>query len=120
MFCPPQRHPSYTFIYDRPVIYRGDTLDQLTFKVAEDDGTPIIPATVCAQVKDAKGDMVLQHDVTIDPVTGEVKLLQIEDTRAASVGKHYYDVEYTMADGTKRTYFAGSVEFLEDKSICVI
>lgn len=112
--------PKYTGEWNRGAIWRGDTLLGFSMRiVAKKSGAVIAPIHVCAHIVDSFGRKVVALDssigtdgtVTFDRVDGEV-------TATWRAGAYAFDVEYTLADGRVRTYLAGSVTLLEDKSKC--
>ena len=112
--------PKYTGEWDRGSMWRGDTLLGFSMRIADKvTGVPIIPVAICAHIVDQAGRKVVALDssigadgtVTFDRVDGEV-------TAAWRSGRYGFDVEYTLADGRIRTYLAGSLIVLEDKSKC--
>lgn len=83
--------PQYTYIHDRPVIYRGDTLPPMAVKLEREDGKKIIPVFACAQIRSPFGDVVYDYDVRLED--GRVVLDSVLGSITAGfpVGKLLYD-----------------------------
>lgn len=109
----------YHFRADVSPIFRGDTLEAMSFHLAFKDGTPIIPESVCAQIMDNRGKPVHVWTPHIDRVSGVVSLAEIKDTfEIMPFGMYTYGVKYTLSDGFSRNYFGGSITILGGAPIC--
>ena len=113
-------NPTYTFIVDRPSTMVGDTLDASGFSLAREDGTPIIPDSVCATLTDSFGRTIYTFNADIDPVTGRVFLDNVnpEDMPRVRAGVNSYAVQYIFEDGYKKTFFRGKINFQEGAPKC--
>ena len=114
-------NPDYCATFDIPSIFRGDTLDG--FAVAAKKmpaNTPIVPVFVCAHIVNSFGKKIADWPHTIDPVTGKITFAQIDGDVTATwrAGSYAYDVEWTTANGRKRTYLNGALPLIEDRSKC--
>ena len=110
----------YTAIYNLPAIKRGDTLDPWSVKATvRETGEPLVPTSVCAQLRDERGRVVIPMGHSIAP-DGTVTLLGLsaQVTAGLKVGLYRYDVEYTLSGGRVRTYLQGTLEIQEDVSQC--
>ena len=113
-------NPPYTFVVDRPSTMVGDTLEASGFRLTREDDTPIIPDSVCATLADSFGRTVYTFNTDIDPVTGRVFLDSInpQDLPRIRAGVHSYAVQYIFADGSKKTYFRGNIDFQKGAPEC--
>ena len=112
--------PKYTGEWNRGSIWRGDTLLGFSMRIADKvTDVPIIPVTICAHIVDSFGRKVVALDISIG-ADGTVTFDRIDGSVTATwrAGAYAFDVEYTLADGRVRTYLAGSITLLEDKSKC--
>ena len=112
--------PTYTFVVDRPSIMVGDTLDASGFSLEQEDGTPIIPQSVCATLADSFGRTIYTFDADIDPVTGRVFLDDVnpEDMPRVRAGVNSYAVQYIFENGYKKTFFRGKINFQKGAPKC--
>lgn len=110
--------PDYTYIHDRPVIYRGDTLPPMAVRLEQEDGQKIVPVFVCAQIRSQFGEVVYDYDVRLED--GRVVLDAISGSVTAGfpIGKLLYDIEYRLENGDTHTFICGSITILEDVSRC--
>ena len=111
---------TYTATYNLPSIKRGDTLDPWSVKATvRETGAPLVPLSVCAQLRDERGRVVipLPHGIAPD---GTVTLLGLpaQATAGLKAGLYRYDVEYTLTGGRVRTYLQGALDIQEDVSQC--
>lgn len=114
-------NPDYCATFDIPSIFRGDTLDGFAVAAKKKPAnTPIVPVFVCAQIVDSFGRKVADWPHTIDPLTGRITFAQIDGDVTATwrAGSYAYDVEWTTANGRKRTYLNGALPLIEDRSKC--
>lgn len=112
--------PRYTKEHDRESIWRGDSLDPLAITCRYANGDPIIPDTVCAQIRDKFGGLVHEYDVEINTTSGKVILERLDKsiTSTFPTGILTYDVEYFMSDGSSKTYVCGEIFIDSDESRC--
>ena len=112
--------PKYTGEWNRGSIWRGDTLLGFSMRIVDKDtGVPVIPVTICAHIVDSFGRKVAELESSIG-TDGTVTFARVDGDITATwrAGSYSFDVEYTLADGRIRTYLAGSLTVLEDKSKC--
>ena len=110
----------YTANYNIPAIKRGDTMDPFRFTVKNKLGEVIIPSSVCCQVRDSRGKLVISLPTDVDSSTGAVKVggLHAQVTSTLKAGDYTYDVEFTSPEGRVRTYLEGEFSVIEDVSRC--
>ena len=110
----------YTATYNIPAIKRGDTMDPFRFTVKDKLGAVIIPSSVCCQVRDSLGKLIITLPTDVDSSTGTVKVggLHAQVTRTLKAGDYIYDVEFTSPEGRVRTYLEGAFTIIEDVSRC--
>lgn len=109
--------PQYTYIHDRPVIYRGDTLQSMSVKIAK-DGESIVPDFICVQVRDLFGKIMYQYSPVIDDGRVILEEIPASVTSGFKPGSYRYDIEYRLPDGYVRTFVTGSITIIEDTSRC--
>jgi hypothetical protein len=108
--------PSYTYRHDRPAVWNGDTLKAVQFKIMyEATLIPIVPNSVCAQIRDKYGKILHTYDVEIYPDGAVVLPDVLADWKAVD---GFYDVEYRLDNDINRTFFTGTVTVLKDVSKC--
>lgn len=108
----------YTYIHDRPVIYRGDTLPPMAVKLEHEDGRKIIPVFVCAQIRSQFGDVVYDYDARLEDGRVVLESIPGSDTAGFPIGRLLYDIEYRLESGDTHTFIRGSIHILEDVSRC--
>ena len=111
---------TYTATYNLPSIKRGDTLDPWSVKATvRETGEPLVPLSVCAQLRDGRGRVVipLPHGIAPDG-TVSLRGLYAATTAGLKPGTYRYDVEYTLSGGRVRTYLQGTLDIQEDVSQC--
>jgi hypothetical protein len=108
--------PKYTYEHNRNPVWNGDTLKAVQFKIMDKETfLPIVPNSVCAQIRDKYGKILHTYDVEIYP-DGTVVLPDVlADWKQVD---SFYDVEYNMDDNINRTFFTGTVTVLKDVSKC--
>ena len=114
-------NPEYCAAWDIPKIFRGDTLDGFAVTARKlPSRDPIIPVAVCAHIVDSFGRVIHPMQYTIDPVVGTITFAQVDGDVTATwrAGSYAYDVEWTTANGRKRTYLNGALPIVEDRSKC--
>lgn len=110
--------PKYQMDFPRDVYMKGDTVDGFTCRfVDEITNDPIIPFSVCAQIKGKYGKLVHTYTYIIDP-DGTVSFPDVVVTWEQ--GDYVFDVEYILAGGKKRTYVTGTLPIKGDVSNCQI
>lgn len=112
---------TYTAIYDRKAVRRGDSVDGLKVTITnQETGEPVIPDKVCVQLRNSLDKEVYTFETEVNPVTGELFVgpIPAETTKTFSVGKYKYDVQYSFISGRVRTYLSGTIHILEDVSRC--
>lgn len=105
----------YTHTHDRQMVVQGDTLKAIQFKLTTEDGEPIVPLAVCAQIRSKAGTLL--HEYTAEIYQDGVVVLPdvIADWQA---GVHRYEMRYTLPDGLIRTYFKGSITVVAGMAVC--
>lgn len=114
-------YPTYTARYDRKSVWRGDTVKALSLRLSEEDGSPLVPISVCAQLRRSRDDdLIYEFAYTIDPGTGWVVIQPVAGSITSQwpVGMHDYDVQFTLPGGVVRTLLAGNFSVFEDVSRC--
>lgn len=112
---------TYTGVYNpKNKIKIGDTVNSWTFVIEYEDGTPIIPDSICMQLKTGFGKLAFEYITNLDELTGEVTVMAIpaDVTVDFTVGTYYYDVEYLLKDGSTKTYLEGKLQFINSISNC--
>lgn len=113
------RKTNYTAIYNRKPIYRGDTLDPMRLTLVDKDlDEAIVPTSLCVQIRSSYGKLLADVGWRVEGDKVVIEAVPPEITRTFPVGKHKYDVEYTLPNGVVRTYVSGSIEILRDFSTC--
>lgn len=109
--------PKYQVDFPRGIYLRGDTVDGFTCRFTEvESGNPIVPISVCCQIKTKFGKLLHTYTTTID-LDGTVTIPDVEAINFPD-GEHVFDVEYTLAGGKKRTYITGTLPIKGDISNC--
>lgn len=101
--------------------FRGDTIP--TFAVTIKDsvsGDPLIPTSVCVQIRSSSGRLIHSYTPSIDGGTGRVDVgpVSATDTAKFKPDAYKYDLQYTDSGGNVTTYLKGGVVILEDVSRC--
>jgi len=98
-------------------IYQGDTFKfSLVFKDSTNAVINITGWTGLVQFKDiATSALEVTPTVTIDGPNGKATIT-IADTGVLDAGSYKYDVQFTDAGGSKRTYIGGKITVTEDVS----
>lgn len=112
--------PKYTYIHNRPPIWRGDTYPAMAIKLTDrdNDDKPIIPEFVCAQIRNEYGALIYNWDVIIEGDRIILDEIPREVTSKFRPGSYLYDIEYRLASGKTYTFFRGSIEIAGDVSRC--
>lgn len=110
--------------YNFPDLVRGDTFDGISsLQITVNDAAPTTAlASVRAQFRRSKkADAVLLElssetsPATISIDNASTWLISVPaGSLDLPVGKAFYDMEFTDADGRKKTYIAGTIEVLQD------
>lgn len=111
----------YTGNHKRLTSYkRGDTIPKFALRVVNQlSNEPIVPVSVCSQLRSEFDNLIHIFDVVID-ADGTVTLGEIptEFSKLFDAGEYFYDVQYTLADGRVVTYLQGSLKIEGDISRC--
>lgn len=108
--------PKYTMIYPRAPHWRGDVVDGFELQISDEGSSqPVVPTSVCCQIRDEAGDVVYSYAPIIFP-DGKVVFEAVTANWVA--GLYAFDVEYTMGGGKKRTYVTGTLPIMGDVSKC--
>jgi hypothetical protein len=106
--------------YDFPKHVKGDTWSVRTFTVEVNDlAKDLTGASIAMKVRDCKGNVLLSLSVgsglTITvPTAGKFQIdAQVLDIIA---GVHSYDIEITDAAGVIKTWIAGNLIIIQDKT----
>lgn len=113
-------YTKYTAHWDMETIYRGDTISGLKFCLRKKDtGLPIVPVSVCCQVRDRRKKLVHEYQASISS-DGNIMLPQVdkEITKTFDGDMYFFDVEFTLQSGKVRTYLAGRQKVIQDTSEC--
>lgn len=107
--------PVYQTAYDLRTVCRGDTIDSWRVRVRR-AGEPVELSAAVLKIRARNGNLVLNwplsvvgNAITMLPVSGDV-------TADFPVGTHTYDLEITDTNGRKRTYLAGTITVVADKT----
>ena len=111
-------NPKYQMAFPMELTLRGDTVEGFTFRIHDQDTLdPIIPLSVCAQIKTAFGRLLHTYDVHINPVDGTLSFLDV-NAIGWPAGVHEFDAEYIFATGERKTHLTGTLPIKEDVSSC--
>ncbi|MDD4995784.1 MAG: hypothetical protein PHW53_04975 [Patescibacteria group bacterium] len=98
--------------------YLGDTLNlAVTWKDADSVPLNFTGCTGLAQIKLAKADAdaVGSFTVVLGSSTNNIAFsLSAAQVLALGVGKWFYDLQVTFADGSKRTFITGRLKTIQD------
>lgn len=102
--------------YDFPALYEGDTHDGLSVTVETTSGgstSPVDLSTVAIamQVRDLSGTLALDLSVgsgitKTDAVNG---VFRVDAFTVPAAGSYEYDIEFTYADSSVKTYMGGKM-----------
>lgn len=99
-------------------VYQGDTFQKsLAFEDGDGNKIDIANWTLNSEIRDADdGDLLETFSVSIDSASDGTATMELTDTETSglSVGKHEYDLERTLDDGTVTTLMRGRLLVLED------
>lgn len=104
------------------IMYRGDSYP-LSFTIKDKDSGAAIDLTAGALVMtvnterdptDASNELFQLIGVMSDPASGVVEFTPTELHTDQSVGKYYYDIEYTDAAGNVRTIVKSTFAITQD------
>lgn len=109
--------PDYATKFDPDPIWGGDSLPDLSFRLEDSSGAPVVPLDVCAQILTRFGEQIFEWDVSID-LDGLVVLSKVVDTSFLIEGRHRYTVTYIFEEGWRRTYFEGIITILKRVPQC--
>lgn len=110
--------PDYTETIDLETIVQGDSILEQTFTRLDDDGQPVVPLAVCANLVDSFGRCAHAWAAEIDAVSGSVTLPIIYDTKHLRAGVYKYGIQYSLANGQQRVFFAGEQVLVARRGSC--
>lgn len=105
--------------WDMGDYYRGDTIPSFSITIKDkESGVPIIPESVCTQIRNGAGSLVHEYSPEIDIETGKIVMGDISSTITSTFkpARYIFDVQYTTSDEVVTTYLKGSLTILGDVS----
>ena len=102
--------------YNFPKLYEGDTHDGLSITVETSSGGPksavdLTNVTIAMQVRNNAGALVLDLSVGsgITKTDATNGVFRVDAFTVPAAGNYNYDIEFTYADGTVKTYMGGTM-----------
>jgi hypothetical protein len=106
---------TYTAVYDRPALVRGDTLLGWSVEITQDE----LPASISSarsQLRTSRDTLFFENVVTVVANIVSIEQVEPEVTATWPPGVYYYDLEVTLDSGRVVTWLKGSQTVLMDRT----